>query len=1258
MLNTKSMSIKEFQPLEELKKYQPSLNSKTESFINTTCSNKMVLSKEDRKKRSSLYLNVRKIKHATSNTFTYKIEGKDIFLKKKDKLFPELWVHEKGKKVTKDFIPSIKNLIIACDVLEIHDDLILPVCNVSIFARKLIIKKKIGIYTEPLAWEGAALDSVGGKKAENGADGRNAGDVNIFAESTLGEKLTIYANGGNGQDAGKGKNGEKGKSVEAFRAKNFEYEVGIIYKCLNKCYVSFNPPATLIKYDWYHFNPDEYFAKWKDMGSREKPSNGKDGIIPGKPGEPGNGGNVCYSIRTGYVCYIKGGTSGKKAKDVTGGEAGKPIESAEYQLQMEWINEYAEERTADYSCKIIKGIKLKTEDGKSYAAPSPKSIKGKNGVYSEYKESNSWLHPVQLKIILKFARAEYLRNQSKETIKELKKILHIYLKNLNEKFPKVNIWNKKTFQVWNKSQESISALIAKIEGQKDYYNNPAGYMPLLNLNSSISLYENNLTDSIRSLVLSKWLTISYNKAEEKRKIIKSIYKNVTKEAKCLSKKSKEILAKIATVETELENVKSKLEDLKQALATVETRLINKAADIKSDEANIRFGTKLCAGLLQVIPFAQPALGVVGKVVSSISDNYEKEFSDKMKGASVILDKNDLGAVLTKTAKGLRKSKENSKNQKEAADVIGDKDYNSSDTIIAEFRRKKIQFDGTRYQQLEESVKIEERIKISGNEPVKKNESEEKVSKWSQISGNMGSAVIDIVDAFSSLSISEEEVYAAADRLKNEDSEWNKLIDEVKKFNVQKSKFFNEFIETIEAYSIVANEIQRNTVLALSLIDNMGSKCILTNDDLFDFANEIEEQTKDRLVYQLYILTKAYETTTFEQLEINWHENDNIFDMVSKLIEGKKLEDLESIVKILEPVFKKETDKVKDSILNFLTKKVLKTVKREITIVRDDHLNQLKNGSIKLDPLELGLIPPNFHFIKLKNFTELEIFFHKEKPTDPDPSIEGSDFRLALSPKGTVRVGKDLKVIRSLARVHNWASVKEKWSKDKISNSYNNLLETLIKKEKCGKLAIPPAWSMFEISLKFGDKIKNCKIKKIKLTCELEFADSDKSQRVIDIRTKNALGASIKIKGLQSEEISFIGKFYQITEFKNKIQLTTELQSNGNLFKEWEISSRSGIEKFTTAKLELNLNENKYETLYTITAVYESVKPKAYSAEELNRELRFSPQPLYPNPNIDEDPFYFVEDNNQVVEFNTNQGVPKGWAQIVTNNHTGYVKLDK
>ena len=320
---------------EKLQSYTPSPNSKVKSYVNTTYTSNNKLSLYE--KSTQKYLDEKE------TIYNIKIEGVTIVLKKGKSLYKQICDKRTQMESNAPLAP-LRNLTITCDTLEIHDDLILPECNVSIFTRVLDIKKQVGIYTQPLKWrESKAPDANSTNKekdpARNGVNGRNAGNVTIYANTTKGASLKIYANGGNGQGAGKGLKGIDGKSFKKLSNTFVRTHVtGIFNKKKHRVtgHHSYSDGRP-VYYEYKYYHLIIAGGSFKILGSQaNKPTSGHNAKKPGTPGEPANGGNIRYNfnLETSNI-YCEGGTAGAIASNVKGGKAGTPRHASGYQIAIQ-----------------------------------------------------------------------------------------------------------------------------------------------------------------------------------------------------------------------------------------------------------------------------------------------------------------------------------------------------------------------------------------------------------------------------------------------------------------------------------------------------------------------------------------------------------------------------------------------------------------------------------------------------------------------------------------------------------------------------------------------------------------------------------------------------------------------------------------------------------------------------------------------------------------------------------------------------------
>jgi hypothetical protein len=111
-----------------------------------------------------------------------------------------------------------RSVVIAADTVALHGELSLPETDVTIFARRLVIRDGGRINTGPLEWDVDKApdgDPVTRAKAGDGADGPAAGAIGLFVD-TIDAATTepaFLAVGSGGQAAGRGFNGQNGDSM-------------------------------------------------------------------------------------------------------------------------------------------------------------------------------------------------------------------------------------------------------------------------------------------------------------------------------------------------------------------------------------------------------------------------------------------------------------------------------------------------------------------------------------------------------------------------------------------------------------------------------------------------------------------------------------------------------------------------------------------------------------------------------------------------------------------------------------------------------------------------------------------------------------------------------------------------------------------------------------------------------------------------------------------------------------------------------------
>lgn len=1141
-------------------------NSKSKKYVNTTCSSSFL--------PESVFTKRKEVKIDAQGHKTVIVEGKDLVFSKGDAMFDAISTKDKTiSSASPDVL--MQNLIITCDTLTLNDELRVPECNVSIFARKFIVEKNGSINTSPLPWDlekaedaNSASDEI--DDSRNGTDGRHGGNINLFVH-TLENKNTgtlFNLNGGNGQSAGHGFDGKDGKSIYPSYGNIFSHvERGVFSDDKTTFEISFDTLCYGYKYEWYYFSTSNPSWKYWPEGQRNPahPTSGTNAKKPGKPGEPGNSGQLKSNLDASLLNNTnKAGSAGTKARNVSGGSAGYPCKSAYYQIQMK-IRKASSGATEESSVKKV-GNTIETKDGKSYTAPSTNKQSGDTPSFSKVNTSNAWLHPRQLRILLNYVRGAFLSDGGDANRKKLSDILSVYDEALKNTFPPLDIWDERGIQTYNESKQKISALLSKLKGGKDYYGHVAGYMPVLSLSSTISLYKNNLDDALQRLVLAKWLAFSYEKSTEATNIINVVLEKLRKDNENLVSETQKLEKNIKTLDTKLDGVNSKMEKLKDDLLRIEGRLMAETQKELKKQAEIKFALKMGAAITQLIPYGQPALGMVGSIANSIADNYGEDFATQAGGVADVFSKNKLGDTLVKTKKGLNEGKKAVKNQQKAANAMSNS-KNKDIVVLLEQAGVDVDESGI------SAHRSRAKIVIPGKKEEKKKKPE-KASKWTELGNNLGPAMGTALDAFKALSVPESEIMAAANKLKSTDKEWNEAIKEIKKFTKEKGKLFSRIIETINRMAVVSSQLQKNALIGIQLQGSLGGQADLADEDLMNFANELAEDTKDQLIYQLYLMVKAYETSVFKPLPIRWAD-DNLFDKVLDNIKNNgdfSIDKVKNIAATLKPLLTRSLSTVSKKLRDFLNDREnqLKittsylafsdgTLAEHREPKNEAYLNILnETKSLEFNPFTFFHIDPYFHFMRIKSI-ELEDIIFNQAVTDDE--LLNSKIELTVRGEGQVRANTDLFTVRGGRQKYSWsATTGGKWKKDELSHTINDFFNQILNEVKEGeraqvqRMAMLPAWSDMRLELRFRGKLNNKKVAYVKLKFEYEYKDAPTDQYVFDLRSYNASG-EFQIEGLGGKNYQVNGDFYHVTESDGKVKVTASDQVNDIKFGKWYINKK-------------------------------------------------------------------------------------------------------
>lgn len=1017
--------------------------------------------------------------------------------------------------------PDVRSVLILCDVLEIKSPLRVPQADVTIHARSIVFWPGGSIDTTPLAWRvaKAADAAVTGTAGGDGAQGRNAGKITIFVGDVsqtsdgqtfkpLDRKYRLIANGGHGQGAGLGKNGEDGSSVQSFSSYEWSHRDSGLGT--TKFKPKFDPPAYYMKAGVRVFEAISADTQYK--GADKAPTSGTDALPPGAPGSGGDAG----LLTTNDPTLINGfqndpGSSGALARDVYGGRAGTPTKSARYELTCYYDMFGSDDGRIETNVKT----QTSTTAGADYKAKRSANGDGKRPNPAALQPRASWLHPDLLRLMLMVIRDIYLSGDRERA----GTLLAAYEDTLIQDPPTsaaLSGWSADNAPEWHAAAAEVASLRQRLDARLDYFGNPAGYAPLLSLTSAMRAYDLESDTALRTLLLSRWV-------ESKVQTQANITAAADQAIETLNANSEKVVAQMARaqeamkrLDTALDEVSADLEKAQTSLLDLNTKLMNEASGNASRKAQIKAAVNIGAALLQVIPYGQPVLGHVGDFASTLAD-----FDDKDPVASVKKAGDSITGSI-KAAKDARSAAE--KAVKEA--VKEAKKEGKSEEEIEEIKKKK-------------------------------------PTAWATAAKGVGPAITLVTKAVTALHVPQSAIDAELEKLKAKSDEWAKIADEIKALAAKKGKVFAELMTTLQQIADGYAKASTNATAVNTLSAARGQAIAAVSPAATQFIAELGQRARIALTTQLYFLVRAYETTVFQPASVNWAITE-VLDRIEKLLNANKDKDVQTVLAeatVLKPLFQANLDSIRGELLTSAAVQS-ENLPLELSIGpnQPEALAELnRTGRTEIDPVRRGLVLPRHQRAFLQKITLEKLEF-----ADPAPGSGNAILTLSVANEGIVRVDEHLYGVRRDAdRIWSWSYGFDghRVTPSLPSLSALDILNALLKTSDSGikqKLALPPVWSDLTLEITFSDLPRNTpapQVKNLVLGFGIDWLPAKQGQVMLDVRADDP---SIEI-GLsrpdQGQRKDGTGGFHRIYGRGSSLELTAR-PSQGWTFETWEVGGRT------------------------------------------------------------------------------------------------------
>lgn len=1025
---------------------------------------------------------------------------------------------------------ATKSVLICCDALEVHGELSLPEADISIFARKLIwADSDAAINTSPLEWSVPAKDASPSTPGQNGANGRNAGSFTVFLSEVVtlspGKKVRLIANGGKGQDPGKGLKGKDGESVSYYQNRCFEYRIQAfgITLTTHKADVSFAPSA--IKIDWKWFNITDELIDTGTIGKDTLPTNGADAIAPGTPGNGGDGGRLCTNLQSiidvdaSEPLERKGGTAGKEATKCDGGIAGKPNSCAKYTIKFH-INSFFNEDNVPY--KIVS----QSEEHKTINGNDKGPYRASNGQThrsSLVNTSNAWLHPLSTQKALEYARDLFIAGERVA----LEELLQVYNGALASEDPPANhAWEEYSKAQWTAAQTDVATMLNRLHRNLDYFGNGAGYTPFLSLPATVALYESEIKWALRVMLLSAWIDDKEREAMEAANVLEETIKSLNDDSRRAAQQVTDSGDKIDDVNKRINVLENQLNEKSEQLKNLQNVLLEKSkGDLQLQHA-IKFSIKVAAAICQVIPVSQPALGVIAKLADVAAD--------------LTTGEPDVPNALSKMGDVLTKAKESADKAKEAA-------------LKAQKYKK----------------------------PEEKKEAENNAMDWGAFY-KMGPFLSNTSEAIKALQVPKSEVEAELQKLESQSKEWNTLTDEIRKLNDKKVALFADFTDAYQSLGEGYERISSNATALVSMYQERAKLIGKLDPIATGFVKQMGQRSRLTLLKYLYLMVKSYETTVLKPIsnDVDW-KLDNVTEKIAALVKpdgGFDVKKLNQNVKALKSLFEVNMKMVRDKLLDEfpISEKTL-TLNAGLSSEQTDRLLDNLNtfGYAGFNPIETGLVLRDRQLERLSGVRLTRVKFDPNKPQ----LGELNNLIVSLKPAHTGAMRKDAKIYSVYSDeplTWDWTVHPDKIDEGKRSEAAKDILDLILGEggEKIrGKVALPPVWSDMIVNIQYSPPLppeKKPTITELYFEFDCDVSPAPENQRVLTVRSVGSTGGAIIecSKDIAGRENGF-DQMVRIYERNTEVTLNVPFSVGGAMFDHWVLNGSEIEQGKTQVKITLD-----------------------------------------------------------------------------------------
>ncbi|MCP4674113.1 MAG: hypothetical protein GY854_01050 [Deltaproteobacteria bacterium] len=1047
---------------------------------------------------------------------------------------------------------DIKHLEIFAKTVIIRDSLHLPQTTVNIYASQLRFEdhdeSKPYLETTPVDYSHSAK----GESAD-GENGAKAGDIilNIEYLHVPDNSKRFILKGGKGQEPGHGDDGDPGKNRTAFKKIRGIHEKEFKKKIAEWPRWPEDKRDKDWKIVWGHSSikrkiykkRNHYWFPSKD--DKKWPTDGKDAKPDGMPGKGGAGGNLLATIDVDANLYdVSGGNKieGKK-EEYKGGRFGTP----QYSIMFKCKSILKTRHRFSYSLLEHEKKRLcETKAGRNASNPDgKKGEKGTCGITGH--PPLSWLHHRFLSHVLERAREAHLEcdiEGARAMVTEYAELLDIYL----EQYRGEGDDNVRLNLELSRIRNEIRLLLSSLDGNLDYFGKPAGWVPMLSFEVSLSVFDKEIDSAIELLYMTYWLQRKAEDTEQRVAALNKLQEKLKEENEDLIEKYETTVKLIPQMKSESSMIAQKIDSLQSDLMGIEEDLRRKA-ESKLETPWWKTGLKVLGKICNAIPVLQPALGAVGGTMNLVADFDKEKPWETIKGAGNVFTTVVESKVEEKTA-----------------------DFNKA----CNRNKAEVEFDA-----LKKAKKLQSNVTA------------------------IGDSVSGIYNAISDCKVPKSEVDSLLDKLRNESKEFEKIASEISELGEEKERLADRILDAMQLLNEIPNDIYSNLLAIDSASDAAArGRHALRDGRLAQHLSAIERKARDRLLKYHYYVSKSYEYRLLEcyngPIDI-----EEVFDEMETLAalnidNNTPMELTKEQFTSLKALYKNALSQIAEKIIESYNQN-----RPELSSPRDFDLTQneiarLNSGkSIVINPVDLGLVAMNEENVRIEKI---------EVDGLPVVTIEGDDERrmarllLNFKHSGISRLRQSDRTIqfRHFATKEEnpigWAATydpyDEKLTAVEPSAASNSLLRSLLNNATASDVMIysrPGAWA--DIVIKRDDEAMGStkiNLKELRMTISCDFMKKSKKFSILNIKAKTKspesenLAAYFKINTPDNfERQDGRGEFYRYYLGVNNISVEAQSNYGRWYFKQW-MDAKTKKDLGNNPQIEIKLDRDiKIRAVYAL-----------------------------------------------------------------------------